>query len=146
MRQYAIEKVEISWLSLNLKEGLAQGTMIQEAKAAPRYTTKSTGTGGIVRVRNPDRSGRLTITVDQESKLHQQLWAIMLADDASGAIAAPIVMSDLTSGEVFTYTNAFIADEPDEQRGSESTTFAWVFAYEAKIKIPSSGDVNVVGA
>ena len=148
-RQYSIETTEIAWappgLSLNLKEGIAAGTSIQEAKASPRYTAKQTGTRSVVRVRNPSRNGELTITVDQESKTHQQLTERMLADDLLGNVVGPIVMSDLASGEVFTYRNAYIANEPDESRGVESATFAWVFGYEEKIKIPGGGDENVVG-
>ena len=46
---------------------------------------------------------------------------------------------------VFTYRNAYIANEPDESRGVESATFPWVFGYEEKIKIAGGGDANVVG-
>ncbi len=145
MRQYAIENVEASWLTLDLKEGLAEGTMIQEAKTAPRYTMKSTGNGEVVRVRNPDRSGKLTITVDGESKLHKQLWDLMVADDLAGNIAGPLVMSDLSSGEVFTYVTAFICEEPDEQRGTEASTYNWVFGYTRKDKFTGDGEQNVVG-
>lgn len=148
-RNYAIEKVEIAWalpgLAIDLKEGIAAGTSVQEAKANPRYTAKPTGTGSVVRVRNPSRAGELTITVDQESKTHQQLTERMIADDLAGNVVGPIVMSDLSSGEVFNYRNAYIANEPDESRGTESATFPWVFGYEEKIKIPGGGDENVVG-
>lgn len=148
-RNYAIEKVEIAWappgLSIDLKEGIAEGTSIQEAKAAPRYSTKLSGTGSVVRVRNPSRNGELTITVDQESATHQRLWERMLADDLAGNVIGPIVMSDLSSGEVFNYVNSYIMNEPDESRGVESATFPWVFGYERKVKIPGGGDENVIG-
>jgi len=149
MRQYSIKKVEISWMNpvdpIDLKEGIASGTSVQEAKVAARYSRKSTGTGKVVRVRNPDRSGTLTITVDQESKTHQRLWDLVLADDLAGNVVGPVVMNDLSSGEVFTYVNAYIEDEPDEQRGTESATYNWVFGYERKVKLTGSGDENVVG-
>ena len=148
-RQYAIELVEIAWaltgLSIDLKEGIAAGTSIQEAKASPRFTVKQTGTRSVVHVRGPSRNGELTITVDQESKTHQQLTERMIADDLTNNVVGPIVMVDLSSGEVFKYRNARIINEPDESRGVESATFAWVFGYEEKIKIPGGGDENVVG-
>jgi len=146
MRQYGIDQVELAWYGLDLKEGIAQGTSVAEARSTAPWSMKPSGTGGVVRVWNPDESGTLTITVDQESKLHQQLWTLHQADKLLRNVVAPLMMTDNASGEIFSYTNAFILNTPDESRGTESATFAWTFGYERKVKIAPAGDSNIVGS
>jgi len=145
MRQYSIDKVEATWASLDFKEGLAAGTSITDARQSPAWSQKATGLGKVVRVYNPDESGELTITVDQESKLHQQLIAIHATDKQARNQVFPFMITDKSSGEVVIFTNAYIMTEPDFSRGTESATFPWSFLYEKRTLIPNPGDLNVVG-
>jgi hypothetical protein len=147
MRQYSIDQVELSWLGLDFKEGLAQGASITEARAAPSWTVKPTGQGRAVRVYNPDRTGTVSIVVDQESQLHQSLKAIAQADQipATRNQVATMTLTDTSSGEVINFNNAFITTEPDATRGTESATFTWVFAYETRDSAPVANLTNLVG-
>ena len=146
MRQYSIDKVELTWALLDFKEGMAQGTTITEARTATSWTVKPTGQGPVVRVYNPDRSGTTTVLVDQESKLHQQLLLIAGLDRQLRNQVFPMVMNDTSSGQVTTYVNAFIMSDPDETRGTESATFSWVFGWENVVRAPNVNDQNLVGA
>ena len=145
MRQYSIDKVEFSWASLDFKEGLAAGTAITEARTSVSWAMKPTGTGSIVRAFNPDKSGTLSIVVDQESKLHQQLRLIAIADEQARNAVFPGRLYDGSSKETINYQNMFILTEPDETRGTESATFTWVFGFEKRNALPALGDDNVVG-
>jgi hypothetical protein len=147
MRQYSIDLVELAWLGLDFKEGLAQGTSITEARNAPSWTVKPTGQGRAVRVYNPDRTGTVSIVVDQESQLHQQLLAIAEADrnPATRTQVATMVLKDGSSSEQINFVNAFITTEPDASRATESTTFTWVFAYENREQEPVQL-TNLVGS
>ena len=147
MRQYGIDRVELSWFGLDLKPGLAQGSSITEARTVPSWTTKPTGNGRVVRVYNPDKSGTVSILVDQESEVHKQLRALAQTDAVSRNVVGPMVLRDLNSGEVFYYQNAFITTEPDEIRGTESQTFTWVFAFERveHVSTPATFNQNLVG-
>lgn len=150
MRNYSSDRVQMSWqpipgLVMDLREGIARGSFITEAKTSPRFTKKVTGTGKVVRVYDPDKSGTVTLTVDQESKLHQELVAIVIADDLTRNHVGPLVMTDGNTGETIVYKNAFIENEPDEVRALESQTFAWVFGFEARIHSPAPNDQNIVG-
>lgn len=148
MRQYGIDEVEVAWLGLDFKEGLAQGTSITEARNAPSWTVKPTGQGKAVRVYNPDRTGTVSIIVDQESQLHQSLKAIAQADanPQTRTQVANMTINDTSSGEVFDFVNAFITTEPDAIRATESSTFTWVFAYEDRRSLPVENLTNLVGA
>ena len=145
-RQYSLDKVELSWAKLDLKEGAAAGTAIQDARTSAAWSFKPTGVGGIVRVYNPDESGILTLTADPESKLHQQLWDIYELDRISRNQVFPGNMTDNSTGEVNGYVNMWIMTPPDEGRGTESATVTWQFAYEKKQKQTASGTVNLVGS
>ncbi len=144
-KQYAIDKVELAWEGLDLKEGLASGSVITEARTGPSWTIKASANGEMIRVHNPDRTGTVSILVNQESKTHQRLRALVFADEADRDVVGPMVLKDLTSGEQFTYRNAFIQTEPDELRATESSDFTWVFFFE-KIEKTISEDQNLVGS
>lgn len=144
-RQYSFDRVQASWATLDIKEGAAAGSNLQEARTSPNWSMKPTGTGGIVRVYNPDKSGTLTVTVDLESKLHQQLLGIAQLDEVNRNQVFPFVVTDDSSGQITTYVNAFLLGTPDESRGTEAGTVAWVWGYERKQPIPSSGTANLVG-
>lgn len=148
MRQYSIDQVELAWMSLDFKEGLAQGSSITEARTTPSWSMKPTGQGKIVRVYNPDKSGTISVVVDQESKLHQSLKAISQADSVAATRdqVDGMTMTDTSSGEVVNFTNAFISTEPDMSRGTESTTFTWVFIYEKRNSPEVTTLSNLVGS
>lgn len=130
-RNYSIDKVTVAWFGLALESSLAVGTSITETRNAVTWTNKPTGMGGVVRVRNPDRSGTLTLTVDQESSGHQLLRELAQQDVIARNVVGTMTIKDTSSDETFYYTNAYIATEPDETRGTESTTFAWQFNFES---------------
>lgn len=133
MRQYSIDNIELGWLGIDFKDGLATGTSIQEARAVPSWSQKPAGAvSKVTRVYDPNRSGTVTITVDQESPLHQQLKAIANSErnPATRDKVADMVLRDLTSGEEITWKNAYITAVPDRSRAVESTTFPWVFNFE----------------
>ncbi len=147
MRQYAFDRVQVSWAKLDLTEGISAGTSIVEARNAPTWTYKPTGYGRIVRVRNPDKSGSITITIDQTSLTLQRLRFIMLTDENLQASVFPMIITDTTSKEVWTYTNCFLTSEPDQSRGTEAGAFPWVWSYEKDVKTPVLPlTANAVGA
>ena len=143
-RNYSIDKCELGWFGLDLKPGLAAGTSITEARASVAWTNKISGMGGVTRVYNPDRSGTVTVVVDQESSTHQDLRALAQLDVQTRNIVGTMTLKDTTSEEVFYYKNAYIATEPDESRGTESTTFSWVFNFES-VEHTVSANENLVG-
>lgn len=144
MKQYSIDRVELAWQGLDFKEGLAAGSTITEARTAPSWTMKTSANGGGIRVFNPDRSATISVLVNQESRLHQQLRQLAENDRLNRDVVGAMVLKDTTSGEQFTYVNAFITVDPDEIRATESSDFTWVFSCERITKTVSQ-DQNVVG-
>lgn len=148
MNQYSIDGVELGWLGLDFKAGLASGTSIVEARNVASWSIKPRGAvPKVTRVYDPNRSGTVSITVDQEAKLHQQLKAIARADrlPATRDKVSDMVLKDASSGEMVTWKNAFIMTDPDFTRGVESTTFTWVFSFENSDDTPVENLANNVG-
>jgi hypothetical protein len=145
MRQYSIDHVELTWQGLEFKPGLAAGSTITEARTAPSWTIKAQANGAAIRVYSPDRTGTVSVLVNQEAALQQQLRALAQTDRLDRDIVGPMVLKDTSSGEQFTYKNAFIQTQPDEIRGTESSDFTWVFMFE-DIEKTVSVDQNLVGS
>lgn len=145
MKQYSIDHVELAWEGLDFKPGLAAGSSVTEARTAPSWTMKTSANGEGIRTFNPDRSATISCLVNQESKLHQQLRQLAESDRLNRDIVGPMVLKDTTSGEQFTYVNAFITVDPDEIRATESSDFTWVFMCERITKTVSE-DQNLVGS
>lgn len=144
MRQYSIDHVELDWEGLDLKEGLAAGSTITEARTAPSWSMKTSANGEGIRTFNPDRSATISILVNQESKTHQQLRQLAKDDRDNRNVVGAMVLKDITSGEQFTYHNAFIVTDPDEVRATESSDFTWVFMCERITKTVAINN-NLVG-
>jgi hypothetical protein len=147
MRQYSIDNVEVAWLALDFKEGLAEGSSITEARNAPTFSQKVGAVGKATRTLNPDRTGTMSILVDQESQLHNQLHAIARADrnPATRTQVGDMVLTDITSGEKFTWENTYIMTDPDTVRATESSVITWVFNFEKAVPTAAETLENVVG-
>lgn len=150
MRQHSPDLIEITWALLGLapidfKPGLAEGAHIIPKRNAPNWTQLPDGVGGILRMRNPDRSGTLTINIDQESRTHQELITASNADDITLSITGPIVERDGNTRKVTTWTKAYIIVIPDVPRGTTSGIAAWVFNFESVFEQPFDFNANLVG-
>ena len=147
MEQYAFDQVEASWLGLDIKEGLATGTSIVQADGTPDFVQTVTGRGKVIRTLDVDRSGTLTITVDQTSQLQQDLTRIHKEDlnPATRTQVGDFVVFDVQANQKITLQNAYIMTFADFSRGTEVATFEWVFMYEQPENTPATLAVNLVG-
>ena len=122
MRQYQMDRCELTWATINLKEGVARQTWLQEARAEATWTMIQTGMGDVVRNFMPGTSGTLTLPIVQTSKVHKRLYDIASLDRQTRIQVYPMILTD-PSSEIFTYVNTFILTEPDEARAMEAGIF-----------------------
>jgi hypothetical protein len=146
MRNYSIDKVEISWFGLDLKPGLAQGSSITETRTSSSWSVTPTGMGRVTRSYNPDRSGQLAFVIDQTSQVHKDLQVLAALDRQARNVVGVMTIKDTTSDETFYFKNAFIMTDPNMTRGTEAATFTWVFAFEEAEYAPGAANANVVGS
>lgn len=145
MRAYSPDRISLTWYGLDLSEGLAQGAFITVSRNAPTWTQKPDGVGGVVRMFNPDTSGEISILVDQESAVHQQLIQLANVDRFVRVAIAPMILIDSTSGEIVTFTKSYISTIPDLQRGTGPTVLSWIFNFESVFQLPIDIQANRVG-
>jgi hypothetical protein len=145
MQQYFADGVEFSWNGLDLKEGLVEGTFLQESQAAPRTSKKSGAVGNVTRTFQGDKSGSLTCTIDRESRTHQKLISLAQQDAKTRDQVAEGRLNDTGLGMVVSYKNMYIQTIPDEAWATTGGTVAWVLEYESKDPTPTDGNANVVG-
>ncbi len=145
MRQYSSDRVKVSFFGVDLTEGLASGTFLQEAHGSSAWSFKPNGLGGIVRMFDPNRSGQLSLQVDAESRTNQVLITFHNADLITRSVAGPLIVNDLSTREITYYNKAFILNHPNNQKATTSTVLTWSFGYERFIRQGFGFDNNVVG-
>jgi len=145
LRAYSPDLVSLTWLGLDLSEGLAQGAFISVTRNAPTWTQKPDGVGGVVRMFNPDTSGEVAVLIDQESGVNQALVALATADRFVRSAVAPLILIDNSAREIITFSGSYISTIPDPQRGTASTILTWIFNFETVIQLPLDQNANRVG-
>lgn len=143
-KQYGSDDVEISWFGIDIKKGVAAGSFIQDRRNAQTWSQKDSGTGDVVQVKNPSKSGTLTITLDVESITHEELSDLAEVDDQLKNAASPLVVEDNSKGLTFIYEKARPTGLPDEGRGTEGGTVQWTFIYARRRRVPGPKGANVI--
>lgn len=111
--------------------GFADGTMIKVSRASDSFS-KKTGVDGIVtRAHKHDRSGEITISLNQSSPSNDYLSAIAKLDEESNAGVMPVLVKDAlpaagSLGSTFVGAKAWIRKIPDSEYGDDSTNREWV--------------------
>lgn len=145
MRNYASDRIVASWSGVPLAEGFAEGSFVVIRRNRPTWAQRQNGLGGTIRLFHPDRSGEVDFLINTESRTHSLLLALATTDRFTRLIQGPLVMTDLNSGEVFVFTNAYATTEPDEQRATTSVEVTWTFAFTSIEHTPAVPTANLVG-
>lgn len=145
MRQWSADSVRVVWLGLDLEEGLAEGTFVQQARDGPSFGFKPNGHGGGIRMFNRNTSGLVTVSIDAESGIHQILLAAHLLDLQTQNVVGPMIVLDRNTNETYTYSQAHIPAKPEMLKSTEGARASWIFQYTAEFFTPGSATRNRVG-
>ncbi len=109
-------------------DGFAEGSFIKVKRTKDLYTMKSGGHGDIIDVKNPDRSGTITISIMSPFKTNDFLSSILLADEIApnGTKRIPILIKD-TNGTTLCSGSGRLKGWPEIDRGVEEKPIEWVF-------------------
>lgn len=137
MDQFWMDRCHLAWGNgtIELKEGVARNTWLQEARDFATWTQLVTGMGYVVRNFQPGTSGVLTVQIVQTSRTHKRLYDMAQLDIQSRTNVFPMVLFDEASGKTVTYSNAYILTVPDESYAMEAGIFPWSFGFEAKLVV-----------
>jgi len=85
--------------------GFADGTFIEIDRAEDAFTKNVGADGGISRAKSNNRTGSVTITIQQTSPANDILSGIFQADDKANVGVLPLIFRD-SSGRSFTVTDS----------------------------------------
>lgn len=108
--------------------GFADGDDVVNIEQNAEQFTKTVGAkGDVTRVQTADNSARVTVKLLQTSSTNKELTNTYLGDRETAAAAAPLIVTNLESGEVFACNNAWIVGYPTVTRGAGVNIMEWVF-------------------
>jgi hypothetical protein len=106
--------------------GFADGTFVTIARDEQAFQKTTGADGSVSRAKTANRSGIITITLQQTSPSNDVLSGYMLADEASGDGIVPILIKD-TSGRTLHFSpSAWVQQMPDNEFGKDVSEREWV--------------------
>lgn len=125
MYTYDPAKVVVNVGGVNL-EGYADGTFVTAERSSDTYT-KSTGADGrTTRVKQNDKSGTITITLQQSSPSNNFLSSIMTLDETAGEGIVPVTIKDILSSSLISTGYAWVKKPPATPYAKENSNREWV--------------------
>jgi hypothetical protein len=116
-------------------DGFAAGTFIKVSRNEDGWTFQPSNSGGGARSRNPNRSGRIEITLHAASPANGYLSAFAVADELTAEGVGEFQVKDMSSTASFCLAqNAWIMKFPDWERAKETGEVTWVI---------ESDDINI---
>lgn len=123
---YDPAKVIVNVAGANL-EGYADGTFINAERSSDTFT-KSTGSDGrTTRVKQNDKSGTITITLQQSSPSNNILSSIMVLDEASNEGIVPIAIKDILGTTAIASGYCWVKKPPAVGFAKDAGNREWLF-------------------
>ena len=121
---YAADAVQIVVGGVPIS-GLADGTFVSISRDEQAYNKVTGADGSTSRARTGNRSGNITITLQQTSPSNDVLSGFMLADEAGDEGVVPVLIKD-TGGSTLCYASAaWVQQAPDQEFGKEISEREW---------------------
>lgn len=106
--------------------GFADGTFISIERAEDAYSMAVGSTGDVTRVRSRNRTGSVTITLQQSMPVNELLSAQALKDEADNTGAGDLLIKDSNGTLVARAEVAWIKKLPKIDRAKEQSNIEWV--------------------
>jgi hypothetical protein len=124
VKQYDFGLVNLAFKGV-MFQGFADGDSIAVALDEDAYTDVVGSGGDVVRTRNRNTLGDMTVRLLAESPTNDRLSAI--ADlDAAGLGRGPLTLTNLNGTTILSAASAWIKKRPDVAYGKESGVREWV--------------------
>lgn len=108
--------------------GWADGEFMSFERNSDAFTQTVGADGDTTRVKSNDKSGNLTLTLDQTSLSNDVLSAIATADELSNSGIVPVLIKELNGTSTLFAGNGWVQKLPVMAYGKETTTRVWVIA------------------
>jgi len=108
--------------------GFADGEFMSFERNNDAFTQSVGADGDTTRVKSNDRSGSLTITLDQTSLSNDVLSGIAQLDEKANAGLVPILVKEKNGTSTLFAGNGWVQKMPVMSFGKETTTRVWIIA------------------
>lgn len=110
-----------------LVQGFMEGTFISVERAEDAFTPSVGAAGDVTRVRNRNRTGSITVTLQAASPSNDQLSTIARIDELFGQGVKPSMVKDLNGTTLIQASNSWIRKIPQWQAAKDASGVEWVF-------------------
>lgn len=106
--------------------GFADGTFVRCARNADAFTLAVGADGESTRAKSNNRSGRITITLQQSSPSNDYLNSLAEADEKTNSGAVPAMVKDALGTTKANAKKAWVVKRPDGENAKEVQNREWV--------------------
>lgn len=124
-KTYSPKKVSVVVAGVIIR-GYADGTFVMVERSADTFTKVTGADGEVGRVHSADRSGRITITLQQTSESNDILSALQLADELSLTGKFPVIVKDNNGTSLYMAGDAWIMKAPNAEYSNGMSTREWI--------------------
>ena len=124
-RTYAPDSISLS-LGGVLITGYAPDSIVKHERNADSFTKRVGADGKVTRTASADRSGRITITLQQASPSNTYLQSLLLADEAGLAGTVPYLMKDNNGLTTHASGYAWVVRQADDDHTNEAGDREWI--------------------
>ncbi len=126
LKSYNADAVRVIFGAI-LMDGFADGSMVKVEQASARWTKKTGSNGAVVRSKNNDFSGKVTVRLMQTSPVNGQLAALAEEDRITGQSVRTLMVRDGNGLTQYVAAQAWIAEVPASDFDREAKEREWVF-------------------
>lgn len=125
-RNYDPSQVTFSFKGIEVS-GFMDGTFIECERNEDGFSTLVGAGGDVTRVRNLNRTGRITLTLMAQAPSNDALMTEAYEDEQFGLNYGPILIKDNNGTMLCRAAQAWIVKIPKIERGKEAGPAEWVF-------------------
>ena len=125
-KNYDPARVVITWAGI-LIQGPAAGTFVSAERADDGFKMDIGSAGDVTRVRNRNRSGSVTVTLQAASPTNDLLSSRVALDEAFGTGYGPLQVKDLNGTTLLLAEFAWVRKLPTVEAADEASNREWIF-------------------
>lgn len=124
--QYDPGRIVVSFAGIRMV-GLMDGTFVQVERNEDTFAMSTGAQGDVTRVRNRNRNGRVTVTLQQQSPVNTLLSVRQVLDEQFGTGFGPLQLVDLNGLTVVEAPYAWIVKPANAEYAMEAGGREWMF-------------------
>jgi hypothetical protein len=121
--------------------GFADGTFVTVARDEQAFNKVTGADGSVSRAKTANKSGTITLTLQQTSPSNDVLSALMIADELSNQGVVPVLLKDKTGRTTVFSSSSWIQQSPEASMSKNIESREWVIDC-AKLEIFIGGNIQ----